>query len=73
MTTEGNFTKPTTIYVSTRSKLNIEQTQSIANELLSIMGYTNENRGVNFRFTANDGLTQAHASADDRLLLSINN
>jgi hypothetical protein len=73
MTTEGNFTNPTTIYVSTKFELNVQQTQSIANELLNIIGYTNRHRGVNFRFIADDGLVQAHATVSDQLLLSVNN
>ena len=45
MTTRGNFSAETTIYVSTQQKLNSEQTQSIMDELLRIIGCTNNYRG----------------------------
>ena len=72
MTTNGNFVNETTIYVSTKTKLNTEQTQNITTELLRIMGAHNT-RGLKFQFIADDGLTQAHASVDDRLKVSVNN
>ncbi len=73
MTTKGNFSNETTIYVSTKAKLNVEQTQSITDELLGIMGYTDSYRGVRIRFIDEDGLTQANASVDHNLKVSINN
>ncbi len=73
MTTKGNFSNETTIYVSTQSKLNEEQTQSITNELLGIMGCKNSSRGFKFEFIEQDGLTQAHASVDSRMRVSVNN
>ena len=73
MATEGNFSNETTIYVSTQSKLNFEQTQSITDELLRIIGYTNYHPEFRFRFIAGGDLVQAHASVDNELKVSVNN
>jgi hypothetical protein len=72
MITAGNFLNETTIYVSTRAKLNVEQTRGITDELLRIIGYTTNSRGVTFRFIDEDDLTQAHASVDNNLKISVN-
>ena len=72
MTTAENFSSQTTIYVSTRAKLNAEQTNGITNELLRIIGNPNSSRGVTFRFIEEDNLTQAHASVDSQLRVSVN-
>ncbi|MDP9076557.1 MAG: hypothetical protein M3O71_03965 [Bacteroidota bacterium] len=68
-----NFINQTTIYVSTRSPLSDEQTRGITNELLRIIGTTNHTHDVTFRFIDEDNLTQAHASVDDKLRVSVNN
>ena len=73
MASEGNFLKETIIYVSTQSKLNFEQTQSITNELLHIIGYTNPYPEVRFRFIDEGDLIQAHASVDNQLKISVKN
>jgi hypothetical protein len=73
MATEGKVSRETTIYVSTSSKLNFEQTQSITNELLQIIGYPNSNAGVKFRFIDEGDLIQAHASVNNELKISVNN
>jgi hypothetical protein len=74
MATEGNFSNETTIYVSTQSKLNFEQTQSITDELLRIIGYSNCQPGLRFQFIIADGdQVQAHASVDNELKVSVNN
>ena len=72
MTTAGNFLNETIIYVSTRAKLNVEQTRGITDELLRIIGCTTGNPGVTFRFIDEDNLTQAHASVDNNLKVSVN-
>ena len=72
MATEGNFSMETTIYVSTASKLNFEQTQSITNELLRIMGYPDFYKGLKFRFV-DGGEVEAHASVDNELKISVIN
>jgi hypothetical protein len=73
MAIEVNFLRETTIYVSTRSKLNVEQTQTIANELLRIMGHSNNYAGFKFKFIDEGNLIQAHASVDNELKISIIN
>ena len=73
MTTKGNFSADTIIYVSTQLRLNCEQTQSIADELSRIMGRENSCRGISFRFIDEDNLTQAHASVDNALRISVKN
>jgi hypothetical protein len=72
METGGNYLNQTTIYVSTQAKLNASQTQGIADELLRIIGYSDHSHGVQFRFIEEDGLTQAHASVDKELRVSVN-
>jgi hypothetical protein len=62
----------TTIYVSTKSKLDEEQTQSITDELLRIIGYTNYHPELKFQFIEEGSLIQAHASVDNNLNLSVN-
>jgi hypothetical protein len=73
MATEGTFSRETTIYVSTASKLNFEQTQSITRELLSIMGHPNDYSGFKFQFIDEGALVQANASVDNELKVSISN
>jgi len=72
MATEVKNSRETTIYVSTSSKLNFEQTQSITNELLRIIGFPNDNGGLKFRFIDQGDLIEANASVDNDLKLSIN-
>jgi hypothetical protein len=73
MTTEDNFSMETTIYVSTASKLNFEQTQSITNELLHIMGYPDFQKGFKFRFIDGVEMVEAHAFVDNNLKISVIN
>ena len=73
METEGKLSKETTIYVSTQSKLNFEQTESITNELLRIIGYPNYNQGLKFHFIDEGDLIEANASVDNNFHVSINN
>ena len=73
MTTEGNFSAETTIYVSTSSKLNAEQTQSITDELLRIIGCGDCSPGCKFRFIDEGELVEAHASVDSELKVSVIN
>ena len=73
MATEGNFSTETTIYVSTSSRLNAEQTQSITQELLQIMGCTNGCPGCKFRFINEGELVEAHAYVDNKLKVSVMN
>jgi len=73
MTTEGVFSRETTIYVSTSSKLNSEQTQSVTNELLHLMGYPNYDPRFNFEFMDADDLVEANASVDNELRISVRN
>jgi hypothetical protein len=72
MATEVKNSRETTIYVSTSSKLNFEQTQSITNELLRIIGFPNDT-GFKFHFIDEGDLIQANASVDNELRVSINN
>jgi len=73
MTTEGIFSRETTIYVSTSSKLNAQQTKSVSNELLHLMGCPNCNSGFNFEFIDAGDLIQANASVDKELKVSVRN
>ena len=73
MTTEGNFSAGTIIYVSTQQKLNSLERQNITSELLRIIGSTNGQSVFKFRFAEEDKLIQAHASADGDLKISIRN
>jgi hypothetical protein len=72
MATEEIFSMETTIYVSTVSKLTFEQTQSISNELLHIMGYPDFHKGFNFRFVDGSEM-EAHAAVDNELKISVIN
>ena len=73
MTTEGIFSMETTIYVSTSSKLSSEQTQSVTNELLHLMGYQDFCPEFNFQFIDAGDLIEANASVDNELKVSIGN
>lgn len=73
MASAGNYSREVTIYVSTRSKLNIEQTQTITNELLRIIGHPNSYAGYKFEFIDEGDLIQAHASVDNQLRVSVIN
>jgi hypothetical protein len=73
VTTEGSFSKETNIYVSTSSKLNVAQTQSVTNELLHILGYPNTYSGFKFHFIDSGDLIQANAFVDSDLKVSIGN
>jgi hypothetical protein len=73
MTTEGIFSMETTIYVSTSSKLSSEQTQSVTNELLQLMGYQDCYPELNFQFIDAGDLIEANASVDNELKVSIRN
>ena len=73
MATEVKNARETTIYVSTSTKLNFEQTQSITDELLRIIGFPNDKAALKFHFIDEDNLIQANASVDNELKLSINN
>lgn len=73
MATDGSFATETNIYVSTASKLNFEQTQSVTNELLHILGYPNSYTGFKFHFIDGGDLIQANASVDHKLKVSIEN
>jgi hypothetical protein len=70
---EGKFIMKTTIYVSTTSALNFEQTQSVTNELLRILGYPDDYAGLTFQFINAGNLIQANASVDKELRVSVNN
>jgi hypothetical protein len=74
MTTEGIFSlEKTTIYVSTSLKLNSEQTQSVTDELLHIMGCHNRYQEFNFQFIDEGDLIEANASVDNELRVSVRN
>jgi hypothetical protein len=73
MVTDGNFARETNIYVSTISKLNFEQTQSVKNELLHILGYPDTYTVFKFHFIDGGDLTQANASVGGALRVSIKN
>ncbi len=73
MATEDKLTRETTIYVSTSSTLNLEQTQNITNELLRIIGYPNNYSEFKFHFIEEGILIQAHASVDSEMRVLINN
>ena len=73
MATEDKLTRETTIYVSTSSTLNLEQTQNITNELLRIIGYPNSYSEFKFHFIEEGMLIQAHAYVDSELRVFINN
>jgi hypothetical protein len=73
MANEDKFSRETTIYVATTTKLNFEQTQSITNELLRIIGYPNSNPGFKFHFIEEGDLIQANASVDSDLKVSVRN
>ena len=73
METEGEFSKKTTIYVSTSTKLSVEQTQNATNELLRIIGYPNNYTGFKFHFIDGGDLIQANASVDSEFHVSIGN
>ena len=73
MASEGNYSREVTIYVSTQSKLNVEQTQTITNELLRIIGHPNSYAGYKFEFIDEGDLIQAHASVDNELRVSVIN
>jgi len=72
MTTGGSFLNDTIIYVSTQARLSAGQTQGITDELLRIIGCADNRQHVKFRFIEEDGLTQAHASVDKELRVSVN-
>jgi len=73
MATIVKNSRETTIYVSTSSKLNFEQTESITNELLRIIGFPNDKVALKFNFIDGGDLIEANASVDNELKLSINN
>jgi hypothetical protein len=73
MTTEGIYSRETDIYVSTKAKLNSEQTQSVTEELLHLMGYQSSNLGFNFHFIEDGDLIEANASVDNELKVSVRN
>ena len=72
MATEG-LSEKTAIYVSTSSKLNVEQTQSITHELLRIIGYPDNYTGFNIHFINEGNLVQANAYVDSNFKISIGN
>jgi hypothetical protein len=72
MATEG-LSEKTAIYVSTSSKLNVEQTQSITSELLRIIGYPDNYNGFNIHFIDEGSLVQANAYVDSNFKISIGN
>jgi hypothetical protein len=71
MATEGNFTKETTIYVSTASKLTAGETQNVIDELLHIIGYPSDYAGFKFQFIDGGDLVQANARVDSQFRVSI--
>ena len=71
MAMEVKNSRETSIYVSTSSKLNFEQTQSITNELLRIIGFPHDT-GLKFHFIDEGDLIEANASVDNELRVSIN-
>jgi hypothetical protein len=73
MTTAGNFAKETNIYVSTTSKLSFEQTQSVKNELLHILGYSTTFSGFKFHFIDGGEGVQANVFVDEELRISMGN
>jgi hypothetical protein len=72
MATEG-LSEKTAIYVSTSSKLNVEQTQSITSELLRIIGYPSNYNGFKIHFIDEGDLVQANAYVDSNFKISIGN
>lgn len=72
MATE-ELSEKTAIYVSTISKLNTEQAQSITSELLRIIGYPETYRGFNIHFIAEEEGVQANAYVDGDFKVSIGN
>jgi hypothetical protein len=73
MTTDGIFSRETTIYVSTALKLNSEQTQNVTHKLLKLMGCQNYNPGFNFEFIDASDLVEANASVDSELNVLVRN
>ena len=72
MATE-ELSEKTAIYVSTSSKLDVEQRQSITNELLRIIGYPSNYNGFNIHFIAETEGVQANAYVDSNLKVFIGN
>ena len=72
MATEG-LSEKTAIYVSTLTKLNVEQTKSITNELLRIIGYPDNYTGFKIHFIAEEEGVQANAYVDRNFKVSIGN
>jgi len=71
MATKEKFAKETTVYVSTSSKLTVDQTQNVIGELLRIIGYPNNYSGFKFQFVDDGELIHANASVDSNLRVSI--
>jgi hypothetical protein len=72
MATDG-LAGQTAIYVSTSSKLNTEQTRSITDELLRIIGYPSNYNGFKIHFIAAEDGLQANAYVDSNFKISIGN
>jgi len=71
MTSEESFSRETTIYVSTMSKLTVDQTQKVVNDLLRIMGYPSNYSGFKFQFIDAGNLVRANAFVDSNFKVSI--
>lgn len=69
----GALSGETAIYVSTSSKLNIEQTRNITDELLRIIGYPSNYNGFKIHFVAEGEGVQANAYVDSELRVSFGN
>ena len=63
----------TAIYVSTSSELDVEQTRSITDELLRIIGYPSNYNGFKIHFIAQEEGVQANAYVDSNFKVSIGN
>lgn len=73
MASEEKLSAETAIYVSTCSKLDFEQTQSITHELLRIIGYPTNYEGFKIHFIAEEEGAQANAYVDSNFKVSIGN
>ena len=69
--TTGGSQAATAIYVSTPSKLNDEQTKSITDELLRIIGYPSNYDGFEINFVSAGDDVQANAYVSSDLKISI--
>lgn len=69
----GRLAGETAIYVSTSSQLDAEQTKSITDELLRIIGYPSNYDGFKIHFVNEGNRVQANAYVSSDLKLSFGN